>query len=970
MPRWAKRLLRILGWTYISYLAISLLIVLPAINIAAPWAVREFLGRELRHEIIIFNPFTLTVELRGVSLHERDGHEPVAVKKALASLAVSSLWRPGIVLDRIRVEELMIHVLRYADGSFHFDDLLATDAKESTADDSGALPGISIDSLYLGARELRFTDRTHPDTYTAAYRDFAVETQGISTLPERRGDGDLRLLGADGGEIRWTGEVAIAEGRSSGEVSVSHLGLTHVWRYLSEELPFVTESALIDLQLRYDVSWVDQLSFAVNDGSFRLHNLMVTPDDPQRLPNTSIVIGDLALDDIDVESGTQRVSLAAVNLRGAALRGFSEGTRVSLLEMLVDGSASNGVVSAAGDEVPAPGDAEADAGGGDTWQIEVASVTVDDSVVEWRSEELAPERIAVTPIAFQARELSWPARDSSPFDLALTVNDDMQITVDGVLHLGDGDGSLRYNLDRLPLPWGNPVLQRYVRADVTGGLLSIDGEVSLTSFAPATILANLDIAGFASQIHGAEESAASFDNFTVTGARVDMDTSAVDIDDVLLRSPRGALHILKDGSFNANSALVDSGDDSGTDSAGGGQEPLAQVPGEGASETAAEDAGSSADWAVRVTHIGVRSGQLDFSDDSLPLPFRTLIGDIEADITDVDSRSEQPLTATLNGSVDGYAPVVIEARGRPLAEPRDASLTLQFRGMDIATMSPYSGTYAGYTIDSGTLSVDLRYGVQGSELDGDNRIVISQMELGEPIDSDLAMQLPLKLGIALLTDASGVIDLDVPISGDVDDPQFAIGRVIGGAIANVIVKAATAPFQLLAGLVNSEEDLENIAFAAGTAELGDGGRSALGSLAEALGQRPKLQLRVVGSADPAADRRALQAQALEQALLAAGITSEQIAARSEVYVAAIDTRYAALGLPAPEDGSEVALEAKLDTLVSRVELPSGALQDLGITRATAAKRELVTGGGIDAGRIAVSYDSGLLMSGIKMSLDG
>ena len=373
---------------------------------------------------------------------------------------------------------------------------------------------------------------------------------------------------------------------------------------------------------------------------------------------------------------------------------------------------------------------------------------------------------------------------------------------------------------------------------------------------------------------------------------------------------------------------------------------------------------------MQIGHIGIRDGRLDFSDASLPLPFQTLIGDIEADINDLDTRSETPLVATLNGAVDGYAPVVIEARGTPLADPRDASLTLSFRGMDIATMSPYSGTYAGYTIDSGTLSVDLRYGVQGSELDGDNRIVISQMELGEPIESERAMQLPLQLGIALLTDARGVIDLEVPISGDVSDPKFSLGGIIGRAIANVIIKAATAPFRLLAGLVNSEQDLENIVFAPGVSTLSDAGQDALEALAEALTQRPKLQLRVIGSIDPVGDRRALQAAALEQQLLASGLGAEAIAARDSSFQQAIDARYELLGIPAPEDGGEVALEDKLQTLQSRIELPPGTLQDLGTERATAAKRELVTSGGIDASRIAVAYDRSLLMSGVKMSLDG
>lgn len=974
MPRWANRLLRFLGWTYLTYLALSLFVILPALNFAAPWAVKEFLDRELRHEILIFNPFTLTVELRDAVVLESDGHVPLSLDKAAVSLSTASLWRPGMVLDEIRVEQLMVHVLRYADGGFHFDDLLGDNSAESEASEDSGLPGVSIDALYLGARELRFTDRTRSETYSAAYSDFAVETEDLSTLPNRRGDGDLTLRGADGGEIRWQGVLAIAEGESSGRIDIQQLGLTHLWRYQSEQLAFVTDSAMIDLALNYRVSWLDELTFSVADSRFRAHELQLSPKDPESLPNTSAVVSDLLIDDIEVDSSTQSVSIGSVDLRGILLRGFTEGARASLVEMFTVQSGENNRTNEgnASSENNESSEAESEDGAADdenNWQFALASLRIDDSAAEWRSSNFAPEAMVMTPIRITAETISWPAETQSPFSVSLTVNDQTQISAEGAMHLGDGAGDVSYALETLPIPWLNPVLHRFARADVIAGLFSVNGDTSLRDFAPTVIGANVNVSRFAAQIHGAEESALGFEEFSVSGVRADLNAAQVDIEDIGLQSLRGALHILEDGSFNANSALIENPETADSETA----DPESADPvADGDAPDAATEGGESEvqDWGFRIAHIGVRDGQVDFSDASLPLPFQTKIGEIEADINDLDSQAEQPMVATLNGTVDGYAPVVIEARGRPLAEPREASLTLNFRGMDIATMSPYSGTYAGYTIDSGTLSVDLRYGVAGSSLDGDNRIVISQMELGEPIESEVAMQLPLKLGIALLTDASGVIDLDVPISGDVDDPQFSLGRVIGGAIANVIIKAATAPFRLLAGLVNSEEDLENIAYGAGSETLSEDGRSALASLAEALAERPKLLLRIEGSTDPSVDRRALRVAELNAQLLAAGMTVEALEARDAAYLSAIDERYAALGLPAPEDGSELTSEDKLDALLADIELPPGALQDLGIQRATAAKRELVTVGGVDAGRIAVSYDAALLTAGVKMSLDG
>jgi len=954
MIGFTSKALKVLLWIYGIYAVIGLLVVMPALNIAAPWAVEQYLGRELRHDIIVFNPFTMTVEIRGASLHEADGHVPLAVAKAGGSASVASLWRAGVVLDSVRIEELELHVLRYADGSFHFADLLTT---EESASDGGDLPGITIDELFFSANTLRFTDRTKEGIYSAAYSDFAVQTRNISTLPEHSGDGELTLRGADGGVVRWEGEFAIAEGYSVGRLSIDDLDLTHIWRYESEQLAFVTDSANLDIDINYDVNWNDELRYAISDGNVRVRKLVLVPKDPVDLPHTSATVADLSIDGINVDSTDASVSLDDVNIRGVLMTGFATEERSSLIDMFaIEGSDNNEDVA----------DGTVAAEDGKTvkeWQLSLARLTLDDSAAEWRSDNLAPEAMRMSPLRFNATDVSWPATGDSNFELALSVNDQTHIETGATLNIGSGKGDVNYQLTTWPLAWLNPVLSRFVRADILDGLLSVNGTVALEEFMPEDVGADVNLVNFAMQVHGAEDSALKFEELTVTGASADIAASQLSIDDIGLQGLRGALHILEDGSFNISTAMVEQAtrDEVAADGDTNGDSP---------DDATQDDSAAIAPWGIRVGHVGVRDGRVDFSDASLPLPFQTLIGDIEADINDLDSSAEQPMVATLNGSVDGYAPVVIEASGRPLADPRDARLELRFRGMDIATMSPYSGTYAGYTIDSGTLSVDLVYGFQGSQLDGDNRIVISQMELGEAIESERAMQIPLQLGLALLTDAAGVIDLAVPISGDVNDPQFSLSGVIFGAIANVIVKAATAPFRLLAGLVDSEEDLENIQFAPGSDELGADGQSALAALAGALEQRPKLLLRIIGSTDPTADRRALQAQALNTELIAGGLAEASISAQDGAFLSAVDARYGALQLPAPEDGSAVGLEQKLDALRGRIELPPGTLQDLGTSRATAAKRELVNVGGVDAARIAVAYDKSLLVSGAKMSLDG
>jgi hypothetical protein len=197
-----------------------------------------------------------------------------------------------------------------------------------------------------------------------------------------------------------------------------------------------------------------------------------------------------------------------------------------------------------------------------------------------------------------------------------------------------------------------------------------------------------------------------------------------------------------------------------------------------------------------------------------------------------------------------------------------------------------------------------------------------------------------------------------------------LGPIIGKAIKNIIVKAVTAPFSLLAGLVGSEDDLENIAFAPGSSELSTESREALGALAEALSQRPQLSLRVAGGSDPKADSLSLKERVLEESLIADGLAPEALQTRGDEFLAVLQKRYETLNLDnqGVTENEPVSTEALWAALLDHTALAPDALQQLATARAAAAKRELVSAGAVDAARIAIAYDQDLNSSGVKMEV--
>ena len=223
----------------------------------------------------------------------------------------------------------------------------------------------------------------------------------------------------------------------------------------------------------------------------------------------------------------------------------------------------------------------------------------------------------------------------------------------------------------------------------------------------------------------------------------------------------------------------------------------------------------------------------------------------------------------LDGKVDEFGSARVRGSIQPFRATEFTDLKLTFRNLEMANLTPYSGKFAGRRIDSGKLSVDLEYKIKQRQLAGENKFVINTLKLGERVDSPDAMKLPLDLAIALLEDSNGIIDLDLPISGSLDDPQFSYGKIVWKAIVNVLTKLVTAPFRVLGKLLGvSAEKMESVTFDPGSSTLLPPEQEKLKTLAEAMAKRPALTLTIEPGYDPESDRRALQVQAMRHEVAA------------------------------------------------------------------------------------------------------
>jgi uncharacterized protein involved in outer membrane biogenesis len=339
------------------------------------------------------------------------------------------------------------------------------------------------------------------------------------------------------------------------------------------------------------------------------------------------------------------------------------------------------------------------------------------------------------------------------------------------------------------------------------------------------------------------------------GLKFELSPDRLQIEKLRLLEPGAKIVIFKDRSVNLAKVLKSS-DAVGTETATHQEQTPTVVPSK-----------DRALFPVSIERVRVEKGVVDFADFSLVLPFAAHVTDLSGGATGISSNPASRTMIKLEGKVDKYGLTTVEGEMSPFAPKTFTDITVTFQNVDMKPLSPYSATFAGRKIASGTLNLNLEYKIQDSELLGDNKVLLDRFTLGEKVEAPNAINLPLNLAIALLTDHEGKIDVAVPVSGNVDNPKFNYGHVIRQALVNLITKVVTAPFRALGGLFGDKsEQMDAIAFDPGSARLLPPEQEKLKEISEALKNRPQLRMVVEGRFDPKMDGEALRTERARRAL--------------------------------------------------------------------------------------------------------
>ncbi|MGR9116361.1 MAG: DUF748 domain-containing protein [Gammaproteobacteria bacterium] len=662
-----------------------------------------------------------------------------------------------------------------------------------------------------------------------------------------------------------------------------------------------------------------------------------------------IEIPKVAITGIKADSVGQRISIASLVTENAAIKAW----------LGASGALNYQTLFAAAHTTSEPSTTVEQDGPKTSWKIRLDKASVKNYQINFTDRSLEkPVVVDLAGLNIELEHLSNEQGAKLPVEFRTRINEGGAIKIAGDGVLSPLSAELAVDINGVALKTAQPYLEKYVRLEIVEGDLSTQGSLSL-ALAESDQLSlkfqgNAEIANLLTRDKIQNKDFLKWNNLELGKVSIDLQQQAFELEEVVFEQPYGRIIIKKDGTTNIHDILV------------------AQKPEQ--KDTAAQESAKSTQKPpiISIGTVRVNQGMSDFADYSLILPFITQMNNLNGTMIGLSSAKDATAKLSLTGKV--YDLASVEIAGQYQIDSGDSIVKLKFKNMPLPLVTPYMAEFAGYKIEKGQMSLNLDYTINKGRLEARNNLFIDQFTLGDKVENPNAVSLPLNLAIALLKDSEGKINLDLPISGSLDDPEFSVGSLVFKALGNLLKKIVTSPFQAIASLVGGGKDLSLISFNAGSAELDISEKVKLSKLAEALRSRPSLKLDIKGAAYQEQDWPAMRTDALKdqlKKLKAKELKAKGTKIRSE-YVELSDddykrllaqlfiekfpllAEYSLFGKPklkAPEAGDfyEIARQKLESIMVPDLQ----RLENLALQRASTIAKYMIEEGGIADARVFI-----------------
>ena len=854
-------------------LALSIVYLLAGFFLAPALLRRTLIGRteRLLHlrpalQTVRVNPLALSVTLRGFQLNGQDGAPLVGFDELYLDFSpFGSLRHRAWSFSRIRLQSPVVHAEIRADRTLNLTQLVPPPAPGKPLPSGGTaaekpLPPVWVGQLALLDGRVPFRDLSHGPAIETAMLPVRLVLTQFSTKREANNAYTFAAVSQAGEKIGWEGNFNLLPFRSEGRFSLGNVQLSTLDNYLRDILAFQAVRGSFDLEANYrlDASTVP-VGFELGAGSLTARDVALADRGSQE---PLITIPELVLRDVSASAGRREIVVGnARAAHGKIVAWVQPDGKVNLEKW---GTTPPTATPA----VPAP-----------VWVVRIPDFAVTDYSLVAEDRKLPqPAHLELHQIDLAVQDYSTSPGSRCRAQGTCTIDSSGSVAVEGEMGFKPPVSDLQLHIRNADLRLLQPYVNAAAKLDIARGTADVEGRLQLDMEAKAGPQSRFTGAVTARRLRVTDrvlhQDFLRWETLHLGGVRSEAKPDFLNVDEIVATRAYARVVVGPDRRTNIQNAMLASTavDSTGVQGASADAAAAAVVVAGGDLLSAAAAPAAKAPIPARIGLVRIVDSAAYFADLSLTPAFATGIEQLNGSVTGLSSEKLTRATVQIDGKVDKYAPVSISGEVNLLSGVPYTDLALRFEGIELTSFTPYSGRFAGYTIERGKLNLDLKYVVENRQLQGENKIFLDQLTLGSKTGSPDATSLPIRFAIALLKDRNGNIDLDVPVEGSLDDPHFSIMRIVWKVLKNLIVKAVTSPFKLIGALVGGEDkELGHVEFVAGTDSLTAETRSRLDALRKGLIEKQELRLEVAQAIDRQRDSAALaRAQLGNQLAVARG----------------------------------------------------------------------------------------------------
>jgi len=781
----------------------------------------EKLGRDVSLQSLEINPFALSVKLKGLSVSGKHTKQLFGFEQLYVNFQAVSLFKKVIAFDEISIVKPEMKIMLLSSAEYNFQDLLNNLKNEektdqSTEENNESWP-FAVDKFRYVEGAIYFSDENRVTPFYSQLEDISISLDDFSTRP---GDGNLHHIKAEslrGTKVDWKGEFSLSPLKSSGQVDL-YGDLTVVSDYMQDQMLVKIDKGKLNLKTNYDFMFSDEgakLKFSEMLASVKDLVVLRKENEVKVFAWNAFSVN---LDELDLIN--KKLFINEVSMQGAFIAvEKDEQKTIDFGDLFVLQNAVN-------DQPDEVGSTES------SWDIKIAHITNKDALFELHDNSVKPSVKQAIQLKSVTVDNLQPFTDElALIESSLIVNDHGFVNVGGKIKPFSRLLDLDVTASSVRLTDFQSYLNDIARIKILDGVFDSNVKINIDASSEEASLkfqGDMNVLSLKLRDTKLKEEFLSWEKLAVKNILFQYPEQQLEIKSIGIDKPYLRLIMDKGGETNIQKLLVV-------------KEP--KVTEKSKKQNKPDGHG----FAAAINKVNVRDGKMNFADNSLSPNFNAGIYGLKGHISGLSSKQLSKAKVDLKGKVDKYAPVTIKGDINPLTQDKFTEIEMLFKGIELTTFTPYSGKFAGYKIEKGKLTLELDYKLSKNQLVAENRVILDQLTLGEETNSEDATSLPVNFALSLLKDSNGVIDFNLPIRGNTDDPDFHYAGLVWGALGNMIVGIVSSPFSALANLAGgNSEGLDFVVFSANSAELSVAEKTKLDSLAKALIQRPELHLEIRG----------------------------------------------------------------------------------------------------------------------------